>query len=372
MNENTPFNNETNPDSAVSVYGNNSSLNDFPVLQAFQKYIDAEQVKSQKRLTFVCVFFSLLIVFIVAVFLVLLINVSNSKSSMNDTFIRYLIDNKANAPAQSAPAVASNEVKILTDSISELRHQISAQQDKLIEQQLESIREKEKLLNSRLTAEMPVPTQSQVELAEMAKKNEKAQKELDAKLALLEKLNSELEQKKATIQKEQEALHKREVEFHRQRYAAEKGDTALQTPKPEQPKTTPQPKAAKTLPQVNPNGYISYYNEEEGPVPTPQPRANTQPTNKKPLPKTTKNGYISYFNDTETEAFYSDSKPVTRPKPTATKPVKKANSPSPSTKEPTSSAPASKPVAPVAKAEPEMKEFSVSTSEDGVEWAIPL
>ena len=33
------------PRNAVSIYGNNDAMDDFPVLKAFQQYIDAEHAK---------------------------------------------------------------------------------------------------------------------------------------------------------------------------------------------------------------------------------------------------------------------------------------------------------------------------------------
>ena len=35
---------------AVSVYGQTDGLDDFPVLKAFQQYIDSEQAKARKRM----------------------------------------------------------------------------------------------------------------------------------------------------------------------------------------------------------------------------------------------------------------------------------------------------------------------------------
>ena len=42
---------------AVSVYGQ-EGLDDFPVLKAFQQYIDAEQIKSRKRMVMLSIFFA--------------------------------------------------------------------------------------------------------------------------------------------------------------------------------------------------------------------------------------------------------------------------------------------------------------------------
>ena len=39
---------------AVSVYDAGNAMDDFPVLKAFQQYIDAEQAKAQKRMLFLC------------------------------------------------------------------------------------------------------------------------------------------------------------------------------------------------------------------------------------------------------------------------------------------------------------------------------
>ena len=42
---------------AVSIFGQGGSPNDFPVLKAFQEYIDAEQAKARKRMLGLSVFF---------------------------------------------------------------------------------------------------------------------------------------------------------------------------------------------------------------------------------------------------------------------------------------------------------------------------
>ena len=49
MNENPAANN------AISIYGQ-EGLDDFPVLKAFQQYIDAEQSKSRKRMIMLCIY----------------------------------------------------------------------------------------------------------------------------------------------------------------------------------------------------------------------------------------------------------------------------------------------------------------------------
>ena len=61
---------------AVSLFGQGGGPNDFPVLKAFQEYIDAEQAKARKRMLGLCVFFILLLVVIVVTFTVVISSVT--------------------------------------------------------------------------------------------------------------------------------------------------------------------------------------------------------------------------------------------------------------------------------------------------------
>ena len=64
------------PRNAVSIYGNNDAMDDFPVLKAFQQYIDAEHAKARKRLISLGIFFGVFTGIVIAVFVALLMNVS--------------------------------------------------------------------------------------------------------------------------------------------------------------------------------------------------------------------------------------------------------------------------------------------------------
>ena len=72
------------PENAVRLYGQSDAMDDFPVLKAFQQYIDAEQAKARKRMLILCVFFGALLPAVIAVFLVLLLNGSARNQSVND------------------------------------------------------------------------------------------------------------------------------------------------------------------------------------------------------------------------------------------------------------------------------------------------
>ena len=103
------------PPNAVSVYGRNAdALDDFPVLKAFQQYIDAEQAKAHKRLMSVCVFFTILILTVIGVFMFIIMNIS--------------LGSRQNAP------VADATIKALSDSNAALQGQVLEQARKMNEQ----------------------------------------------------------------------------------------------------------------------------------------------------------------------------------------------------------------------------------------------
>lgn len=85
---------------AVSVY-DNSGVDDFPVLKAFQQYIDAEQAKARKRMMLICIFFSFILMLVIAVFIGLLFISSSRNQVLNDRLIEYVMRDRSSAMPQS-------------------------------------------------------------------------------------------------------------------------------------------------------------------------------------------------------------------------------------------------------------------------------
>ena len=74
MDENIP-NDSVKADAAtnaVSIFGQAGASDEFPVLKAFQQYIDAEQAKARKRMLGLSVFFIVLLVLVVGMFTIIL------------------------------------------------------------------------------------------------------------------------------------------------------------------------------------------------------------------------------------------------------------------------------------------------------------
>lgn len=81
----------------VALYGNQDAMDDFPVLKAFQQYVDSEQAKAHKRLMTVCAFFTILIFFIIGVFIFVVMNIRSNQNMPNPDadLQRQLIDEKS-------------------------------------------------------------------------------------------------------------------------------------------------------------------------------------------------------------------------------------------------------------------------------------
>ena len=182
------------PSNAVSVYGQTDAMDDFPVLKAFQQYIDAEQTKSRKRMVMLCIFFGCLMAVVIAVFIVMLHSVSERNQSLNDRFLEYMMQERERAPSQQQPVVSpapttnpatDAALKAMTESISSLQKELAEQKTAAATKESE---------------------------AKTAAKSAHEQ-ELEALAAKRELL--EAERKK--IAEEKELLHQQEVERQRRR-----------------------------------------------------------------------------------------------------------------------------------------------------------
>ena len=119
------------PANAVSVYGQENAYEDFPVLKAFQQYIDSEQTKARKRLALICVFFGILMFVVIAVFVMLLVNVSSRNQALNDRLIEYAMSDRtqrASSPVVVQPAPDNSAVLALTARLDEMQKKLTESQ----------------------------------------------------------------------------------------------------------------------------------------------------------------------------------------------------------------------------------------------------
>ena len=296
---------------AVSVYGQSDAMDDFPVLKAFQQYVDAEQAKAQKRMTTLCVFFGLILTMVVGVFVAIILAMSNAKNDVGEKLLQYLFQERTQQVQVQPQANPQNDMafKALTDTVTALQKQLADQQLKMLEEKQkaaeEAVKRAAEAAAAQVKAKQPEPpSQDQLDL-------EKKNKEETEKLA---KAAAALQKQKDDLAKEKEALRQKEIELQRRRLypeyyqkleAAKNQPAAPQvdedddddadikadlealrkgaTSKPLPPVATPAAKPQKSLPKpmTQEDGSVRYFDEEDdseetaedAPVRKPQPKA---------------------------------------------------------------------------------------------------
>lgn len=188
----------------VALYGNQDAMDDFPVLKAFQQYVDSEQAKAHKRLMSVCFFFTMLIVVIIGVFLFVVMNMRNNRSlpdgtaemqrhlmeqtaKMNERLIQQLLAQKNTpppSPAASVVVVGDNKEKPAVNSAFDAKErELAAREAELKKREFE---EAQKELIARENALKEREAKMAAELAEKARKNSENEAEARRKKEILE------------------------------------------------------------------------------------------------------------------------------------------------------------------------------------------
>ena len=122
------------PENAVRLYGESDAMDNFPVLKAFQQYIDAEQAKARKRLMMLGVFFGALMVVVITVFVILLLNVSATNQALNDRMFEFAMKERDRQPAGSAvvvqPPQDNSAILALTSKIEAMQKELAESREK--------------------------------------------------------------------------------------------------------------------------------------------------------------------------------------------------------------------------------------------------
>ena len=241
------------PSRSVSVYGSADAMDDFPVLKAFQQYIDAEQAKAQKRMTTLCIFFAIIMASVIGVFVVILMSMSQRNNSLNDQIFQMMLKDRDRSGSQvvvQSPAAPQNDaaIKFMSDTMTLLQKQMQDQQKQMADQQLRFMEQQSKATEaamnaaaSRAVAAMtPAPSPESAgpspEQIALEQKNQKEKERIDKALALLKSEREKME-------KEREALKQQQIELQRRRLYPDLYDANgnLIVKKPEPPKAKAQP-----------------------------------------------------------------------------------------------------------------------------------
>ena len=278
----------------LSVYRHGGdALDDFPVLKAFQQYVDAEQAKAHKRLMTVCVFFTMLILAVTGVFLFIIFEM-NRKASGEDPTLKALSDSNAALQKQMLDQTVKMNERFMTQMSSDRSRPVSAADAELQRRNLELQAKLNALeIENRLRAERAAEDEKR-RAAETAKPKPAApgmtQEEQSARIQQFKQAAAAIHEREEALRKKEENLKAREAkaaaeeaslkqrakQLHRQAlYPEYFDDEGNEMPRPVRRRpaaAAPQP-APKPAARPAPKPAAA---KSAAPAPAPAPAANTE------------------------------------------------------------------------------------------------
>ena len=166
-------------DNPLSIVPSEGASNEFPVLKAFQEYIDAEQAKARKRMLGLSVFFIVLLFVVVVTFVLILTTVLNRNQSLSDRLLDYALrEREKTQVVQQVPAPVAQPIQPSAELVKTLVERLEKEQAEMkaaFEQQRKDAESKAAELE-RIREEELKRVQE-----ELAKEREKAKKAADKK-----------------------------------------------------------------------------------------------------------------------------------------------------------------------------------------------
>jgi len=166
-------------DNPLSIVPSEGNANEFPVLKAFQEYIDAEQAKARKRMLGLSVFFIVLLSVVVVTFVLILTTVLNRNQSLSDRLLDYALREREKTPIVQVPApTASQQAQPSADIVKTLIERMEKEQA-----EMKAAFEKQREDAERNAAEQDRVRNEEMKRirAELAKERDKARKEAEKK-----------------------------------------------------------------------------------------------------------------------------------------------------------------------------------------------
>lgn len=194
----------------VSLFGSNAGANDFPVLKAFQEYIDAEQARARKRMVGLAAFFIVLLVVVVVTFTLIMTAFISRNQALSDKLLDIALRERNQTPqpvvtVQQPPA--PQPVAPPPQTHESLLKPVLEQLEKLATAMAKS-QQQTPAPTPVVVAAAPTPQPVAVTLPSV---------ESVETLKLREELRKQQEEFKAEKEKLKEAIHQAEIEKHRRR-----------------------------------------------------------------------------------------------------------------------------------------------------------
>lgn len=281
---------------ALRIFDQANGMNDFPVLKAFQEYIEAEQARARKRTLGLSIFFIVLLIVVVVTFSVIMAAVINrDQQSLQAIATRnQALSDKLLDIALRERTPAAQPVVNVQQPPAAVHPDTGAQALKPVLDRLESLTEALKKQPAG-TAPQPVPmvqpAAPQPLPAAVSPELEAARRQQDE----LARQRAAVAAERARLREEQEQLRRDRIEQHRRRlypdyYAREDAQkTAAEVPPPPAkkkgtPTALPKPPPAAVVPAKPP---VAEPPSVPAPVAKPKPVAQPKPVAKpvsKPAP----------------------------------------------------------------------------------------
>lgn len=245
-------------DNSLSIIPSEGATNEFPVLKAFQEYIDAEQAKARKRMLGLSVFFIVLLIVVVVTFVLILTTVVNRNQALSDRLLDYALkerEKQQTVVPQPAPAPASQPPvqDILKPFIDRLEREQAAMKSAYEKQQKEA-EAKAKELEAKFAEKE----------AARVEELRKARAELDKERARAKKANDRQEE----IERQRRRLY---PDYYRMQPPSQPASDAVLPPPAAVPAARPavkpkpsKPKAeAKPAPDLSTLKPVTYFNMDD-------------------------------------------------------------------------------------------------------------
>ena len=317
---------------ALRIFDQANGMNDFPVLKAFQEYIEAEQARARKRTLGLSIFFIVLLVVVVVTFSVIMAAVINrDQQSLQAIATRnQALSDKLLDIALRERTPAAQPVVNVQQPPAAVHPDTGAQALKPVLDRLESLTEALKKQPAG-TAPQPVPmvqpAAPQPLPAAVSPELEAARRQQDE----LARQRAAVAAERARLREEQEQLRRERIEQHRRRlypdyYAREDAQkTAAELPTLAQMKGTPTalPKpppaaAVPTKPPVAEPPSVPAPVAKPKPVAQPKPVAKPAPVATPPKPKVVEAPAVD-LKTAKPISYFDEAEDAPKPASTSTK-----------------------------------------------------
>lgn len=235
---------------AISLFGQAANANDFPVLKAFQEYIDAEQAKARKRMLGLSIFFVVLLVAVVITFTVIVISIFSHNRELSDRLLDVAFRERERqlqpvaAPAAPQPIAQPVVTPVVAPSqdagMKPILEKLDALAAALVARQQQAVQPPAPVVVTTAPATVaPSASADSAEAREMRETIKKQQAELEAERNRLKEAEEKL--RKAEIERHRRRLY---PEYYAQQDAVEAQERVSPVPPPK-----PVPRPAAVMPE---------------------------------------------------------------------------------------------------------------------------